>query len=364
MRSLSFSIYFLVLLILSGACKKDEQNSIPQNTAVIEELSPISGLDLSFYPTIIAAGSKYYNESNEEIDLIEFIKKKGVNTVRLRLWVNPEGRASSLAEVDSFAQALRNQGLKIWLCLHYSDSWADPGQQETPASWQNLSYEVLTDSMRNYTERVMRRIKPEIVQIGNEINSGFLHPYGHLATKQEQFKSLLNVAIEQVRSIDTACKIMLHFAGVNNADWFFSQLDSCDFDLIGLSYYPLWHGKDLEEIATSLNLLSEKYTQEIIIAETSYPFTLNWRDWTNNVVGLNEQLILPDYPASEEGQKQFLLKIRELIFRTPNGFGFCYWGGEMVAFRSDTATNGSSWENQALFNFDKKANSAWEVFSF
>ena len=123
------------------------------------------------------------------------------------------------------------------------------------------------------------------------------------------------------------------------------------------------HGKNLNEVKNTLTQLSEKYKKEILIAETAYPFTLDWNDWTNNIVGLEEQ-ILPQYPASPKGQKEFILKIKELIMATEKGIGLCYWGGELVAFNGNEAKDGSPWENQALFDFDNKILPVVSAFKF
>jgi len=101
-----------------------------------------------------------------------------------------------------------------------------------------------------------------------------------------------------------------------------------------------------------LSSLSENFGKEILIAETAYPFTLGWNDWTNNIVGLDEHLILPDYPATPEGQRSFLRDLKTLVLEVSNGIGFCYWGAELIAWDGETSTNGSPWENQALFDFN------------
>lgn len=100
----------------------------------------------------------------------------------------------------------------------------------------------------------------------------------------------------------------------------------------------------------------------MLIAETSYPFTLGWNDWTNNIIGLTNQLH-PNYPATPEGQRDFLQKIKTTVQNTPSGLGFCYWGTEWIAFRGSQATNGSSYENQALWDFNNKLVPAASVFN-
>ena len=146
------------------------------------------------------------------------------------------------------------------------------------------------------------------------------------------------------------------------ADWFFNKVHNIDYDYIGLSYYPVWHGKDLNVLKTTINSLAQAHNKQVLIAETAYPFTLNWNDWTNNIVGLDTQLI-PAYPATAAGQKSFITAIRVLLETSSNGIGFSYWGAEWVAFRGTQATNGSTFENQALWDFNLNAQPAMDVFN-
>jgi arabinogalactan endo-1,4-beta-galactosidase len=173
---------------------------------------------------------------------------------------------------------------------------------------------------------------------------------------------LLQAATTAVRTKSTTTKIMLHYAGTSGSDWFFNKVATIDYDYIGLSYYPLWHGTDLNVVKNTINSLSETHNKKVILAETSYPFTLGWNDWTNNVVGLDNQLH-PNYPATTQGQKDYLIAIKNLVKETENGIGFCYWGSEWVAFRGTQSTNGSSWENQALWDFNFNALPVMEAFT-
>jgi arabinogalactan endo-1,4-beta-galactosidase len=113
----------------------------------------------------------------------------------------------------------------------------------------------------------------------------------------------------------------------------------------------MWHGKSLTLLAQTMSSLSEKFGKSILIAETSYPFTLGWNDLTNNIVGLDDQ-ILDEYPATPQGQKDFFKKIIEICSEIPNCIGFCYWGGEWVSYKGSTAEDGSAWENQAFWDFE------------
>lgn len=326
-----------------------EINSSDENSTFI------SAIDISRYPEISNSNPVYYNLEGHEEDFLLIIKDNGVNTVRLRLWVNPVNEHSAFNEVQQFSKTLKSFGFKIWLTLHYSDSWADPGHQETPKNWSGLNFNQLKDSVYTYTEKIMYEIQPDFIQIGNEINTGLLHPNGHLINEPEQFIDLMETAISAVRKNANEAEIVIHFAGIDGADWFFSQVSSLDYDIIGLSFYPMWHGKSLVDLQNNMQSLSDIHNKKIVIAETAYPFTLDWNDWTNNIVGLQEQLILPEYPATIEGQRKFINQIKTITKELEKGVGFCYWGGELIAWKGTQSLEASTWENQALFDFDNNA---------
>ena len=147
-----------------------------------------------------------------------------------------------------------------------------------------------------------------------------------------------------------------------NSDWFFNKVANVDYDYIGLSYYPIWHGKSLSDLQNTMNTLGQLYNKKVVIAETSYPFTFGYNDFTNNIIGLQNQII-DAYPATNDGQKQFLSAIKSTVKQSTNGIGFCYWGAEWVAFRGPTSTNGSSWENQSLWDFNNNSLPVMDVFN-
>ncbi len=354
-NKLLYTIFALTLI----ACKKDNNQDKP----IVDASKYISAVDISAFPEIELTNPTFYNLAGVEEDFLDILKKNGVNTIRLKLWVKPQNEHSGFQEVKIFSQRLRNLGFKVWLTLHYSDIWADPGQQQTPQQWTGIPFAQLIDSVQNYTESVMQQMNPDYIQIGNEINSGFLHPHGNLSTNSQQFKILMASAIQAVRKVSTKTKIIIHFAGLTNSSWFFSQMTDLDYDIIGLSYYPIWHGKDLANLKNILQTLSQTHQKDILIAETAYPFTLEWNDWTNNIVGLNEQLILPKYPATPQGQKDFLADVKKIVVdEVEKGLGFCYWGAELIAWKGNQATEASPWENQALFDFNNRALPVLEVF--
>lgn len=322
----------------------------------------ISGVDISQFPEISETNPVFYDSNGNQGEFLTILKDNGINTIRLKLWVNPANEHSGFNEVKVFSQNLKNRGFKIWLALHYSDSWADPSQQLTPSQWQGLDFDDLKTQVYNYTADVVNQIQPDYIQIGNEINSGLLHPYGNISNNIDDFKSLLAEGVTAVRANSNDCKIILHYAGVSGADWFFNQVNDIDYDIMGISYYPIWHGSSLANLRSTIDTISNTHNKEVVIAETAYPFTLDWNDWTNNIVGLPEQLV-PEYPASPQGQKGFIEDIVQTMRDTGNGIGFCYWGAELIAWNGNQSTEGSPWENQAIFDFDNKALPALEAFA-
>ena len=323
-------------------------------------------MDLSFTPEILLAGTQF-KDNNQLKDLVQIFKDKGINTVRLRIWHTPLDANSSLQEVIDFAKILNATGLNIWLDIHYSDTWADPGNQSLPAAWKNASLTDLKDSVYQYTSSTIQTfnkagITLKIVQIGNETNSGFLWGLGKVGgifdSNWSNYALLVKQGIQAVKDKSSSTKTLIHFAGYNGADWFYSNLaaQNVSYDYIGLSYYPVWHGKSFDSLYTSLTSLITKYHKPVIIAETSYPFTLLWNDNTNNLVGSASQLI-PAYDATPDGQNAYTKAMIDLMASLPNqqGLGICWWAPEWVSFKGPNATNGSTSENLTLFDFNNNS---------
>ncbi len=352
---LKFTGLFLLLLLCLAACQKPA----PEKP---KEKFFIRSADLSKLPEWEEKGAVFRTASGQREEALQIFRSAGLNIVRIRLWVNPSGVHSSLKEVTAFSQKIQSMGLKVWLDLHYSDTWADPGKQTKPETWQNLSFTQLEDTVYAYTLRVVTRIHPQFVQIGNEINNGFLWDDGKI-DHPEHFIALLQKGTSAVRHTDTAIRIILHYAGYYGAETFFSLLQKyhADYDLIGLSYYPWWHGKSLDVLQQTILRLQTAHHKAVVLAETAYPFTLAWNDNTNNFVG-NRQQLIADYPPTPEGQKTFLLALRSIIETTPYGGGLCYWEPEWVTIKQAGNTTGSPWENMALFNFQNRAMSSMAVF--
>ena len=354
---MNFRLLTTCLVLMSlFSCKKDQ--AAPETPS---EAAPLTrSVDISTFPEIRDAGVNFLDADGKVSNMLTTLKDAGINTIRLRLWVDPATTHSSLPEVQAFSRQLKQMGFEIWLSLHYSDTWADPGHQRKPSGWDQLDFNQLLDTLFQYTRQVADLIQPDIIQTGNEINNGFLYPEGSRSNGR-QFHQLLEMGIKAVREVSSSSKIMLHYAGHENSEFFFSEVDSLDYDLMGISYYPIWHGKDLDSLENKMVQLGDQFKREVIIAETAYPFTLGYNDWTNNIVGLPEQLI-PGIPASIQGQKEFMEAIRKICDKHTQITGFSYWGAELVAWKGVQATDGSPWENQALFDFDLKPVEALQTF--
>jgi arabinogalactan endo-1,4-beta-galactosidase len=321
----------------------------------------IRAADISSLPTIETTSTTFYHNNKAE-NVITTLANAGCNYARLRVWFAPENNASSLAEVKVLSERVRKSGMKVWITVHYSDTWADPGHQEKPAAWSSMNFAQLKTAVYNYTTLLMNELKPEIIQIGNETNDGMLWPEGKISTNEMQYLALTQTAVDAIRTTSTKTKIMLHFAGISGADYYFNKVKSIDYDYIGISYYPLWHGKNLSHLENTLNQLATTYEKKVVIAETAYPFTLGYNDYTNNIVGQENQLI-PGFAATAEGQHAFLMALKSMTDRSTSIIGYCYWEPQFVAFRGPTSNQGSPWENQALWNFENKSLPALEFFS-
>ncbi|NIM34206.1 MAG: DUF4982 domain-containing protein [Hydrotalea flava] len=242
------------------------------------------GADISFLPQLDAAGKKFY-DGNTEKDAIQILKDHGFNYIRLRIFNDPatdSGYAPGkgfcdLAYTLQMAQRIKAAGMQWLLDFHYSDTWADPGKQFMPAAWRHLNFQELKAAVYQYTRQVLLALKkqgtlPNMVQVGNEINHGILWPAGSIQ-HPDSLAQLLNAGIAAVKSIDPEMLIMLHIAlgGQNDESVFFLNnmlARGVHFDVIGLSYYPKWHGS-LDDLRNNLTDLVQRYGKDVVVVEYS-----------------------------------------------------------------------------------------------
>lgn len=336
----------------------------------------LKGSDISFLDEIEESGGKYFS-NGKSVDVIKFFRENGQNIVRFRLWYNPESGYCNLERTLKMAVRAKRDGMMILLDIHYSDNWADPGHQQKPRAWRMLHGADLDTAVYEYTFNVIGKFKergvmPYIVQVGNEISDGFLWPDGKIDGRKTQpkreaeFIRLLKSAIKGVKdnfSANVNSLIMIHIANGGDNDFclrYFDMLQkyNVDFDVIGLSYYPWWHGA-LENLRINLNNLALRYGKDIVVVETAYPWTLKWQDKKKNVVGTSDKL-LQGYPATPMGQKTFIRKVISIVRNTPFslGKGVVYWAPEDIS----TIAVPSAWENMTFFDFKGKALPSVEAF--
>ena len=314
-------------------------------------------------------GGLFYENGNQ-IDPIQLFKDKGINTARIKIWHTPSLNYNNLESVLEIADRANSVGLDLLLDFHYSDTWADPSSQTKPSSWVDLTFEILCDSIEQYSRHVITKLKnqntlPKYVQIGNETDCGLLWPDGYVCDESNndsqwyKLGTLFMHAINGVKSaIDTqdTLEIISHVSSGGN--WFFNNLieQGVDIDILSISYYPMWHGT-LADLVQNMDELGNEFQKPVLIVETAYPFTLQWNDNTNNILGIDTQL-LNGYEASEEGQLSFLHDLMSLVEENNHGMGICYWAPDWIS----TNQFGSPWENQALFDFYGESLDAISVF--
>jgi len=174
-------VFYILWLIILFSCKNSDQDPL------VDPDNFIRGADLSFLPEIESYSLGFYDTSGIQKDVLTILKEAGCNTIRLRLWHNPPNGRSGAGEVADFARRIKTAGMKVFLTIHFSDTWADPGNQSPPAAWHGLNLPQLEDSVFQYVERVVGQIRPDYVSLGNEINGGMLWETGRIRTGQCAF---------------------------------------------------------------------------------------------------------------------------------------------------------------------------------
>lgn len=259
--------------------KTPTENQLPETTKPIGRMI---GADISFLPQIENREGNFF-DNGEEIDAFDLLKNHGFNYIRLRVFVNPENEKGyspkdgfcDLEHTLAMAKRIKASGMKFLLDFHYSDYWADPQKQFKPKAWEGLNFEELQAKVTSYTSDVLNALKaqetpPNMVQVGNEINHGMIWPDGHIGNL-DGLASLLKAGVKGVNNVDSSIPIMMHIAlGGQNKEAVF-WLDNMiardvKFDIIGLSYYPRWHGT-LNDLHYNLNDLVKRYNKPLNVVE-------------------------------------------------------------------------------------------------
>lgn len=358
----------------------------------IENLSTdfIKGADVSIMPELERNGTKFYDNGIEQ-DGLTILKNHGVNWIRVRIWNNPYvvgpegvgGGNTDEAKAIEMAKRAKALGMKVLVDFHYSDFWVDPGQQKKPDAWKNDSGDKLVDNVYAYTAKVMQDfnaqgVTPDMVQVGNELNNGMLWPEAQLTEDNPNgykfLAKLLNAGLQAVHDNDKDNKVktMIHLAGVdvNLYHTFFDNLivknKVNDFDIIGMSFYPFWHGT-MDDLKNTMNDVSAKYNKDVIAVETAFGYTLEDADFEKNNFGTNEEKV-GGYKATVQGQATGLRDVMATVASVNDnrGLGIFYWApdwviNEKVGWKSNGGGNG--WDNLTLFDTKGNALESMDTFN-
>ncbi|MBQ8032139.1 MAG: glycosyl hydrolase 53 family protein, partial [Butyrivibrio sp.] len=366
----------------------------------------IFGMDPSSLLAEENSGVKYYDFEGNEQDALKTFADSGINYIRLRVWNDPYdedgngygGGNNDLPTAIELGKRATDYGLKVMIDFHYSDFWADPKRQHAPKAWEGMSVEEKAEALYDFTKDSLTQLLDAgvdvgMVQIGNEIN------YGMSGEKQfEKVVELLKAGSLAVREVSEAygkeISVVVHYTRIQDKADVLTLVDrlircELDFDMIGMSYYPFWDGS-FENMSRVLELINEKYGKKAFIAETSYSYTTEDGDGFGN--SLSSKDLVKGYPASVEGQATVLHDLCQYV-SDANGIGIFYWEGAWIPVGTANADNspiweqygsgwassyaseydpedagkyygGSSWDNQAFFDFEGHPLESLKVFNY
>ncbi|SDM57760.1 glycosyl hydrolase 53 family protein [Sediminibacillus halophilus] len=342
------------------------------------------GADVSSLYQLMKAGKSFYDLEGQKVHLFDVLEENGVNWVRLRVWNDPYdeyrnpygGGNSNLQTTIELAKQAKQRGMKLFVTFHYSDFWAHPGQQIKPKAWDDLSGQDLVDAVGDFTKTSLDEMKkagvyPNMVGIGNETNSDILEQQFELTSEGDMNPVAVDIfkaGAAAVRSTDPnvddpekKALVSFHLANGNNS-WLYNSFalamekNNVDYEALGASYYPSWHGT-YEEVLNNLNHITERYGKDAFIAETAYPWTIqkdagddtpqNFKHGDVSTVGL---------AASVQGQATALREVLNVAAKIDNqkGLGAFYWEPAWLPGNTTgwATPYGTGWEVAGLFDIN------------
>ena len=307
------------------------------------------GADLSFLKQAEERG-KVFRDGTNALPGLQIFKNHGYNWVRLRIFVEPVSNnlPNDLAYTLAEAQAAKKLGYKFLLDFHYANSWADPGKQPTPEAWRNLSHDERVEKVFEHTRDTIAAFReggalPDMVQVGNEITVGMLWPDGKLPEHWDNFADYIRAGVKGVdagRGTNASPKILIHTdtgGNIAKTKWFFDKFNEykISYDVIGLSYYPRWHGS-LMDLRENLAFVASEYHQDSMVVETGY----NWRPTRQS-----PDRVWP-FPETPDGQRDFLDELTRIVLQTPEQRckGIFWWepatgGGDARGFFDESGNS-------------------------
>ncbi len=271
----------------------------------------VKGADIGWLSQMEATGYQFYDTNNVQMECLDILQSRQINTVRLRVFVNPSNDRinghCSKKEVAEMALRAKNKGMRVMIDFHYSDSWADPGKQNKPAAWASHSFSQLQNDVYNHTYEVLDTLKsigatPEWAQVGNEISGGMLWSDGS-TNNWPQLAQLLNKGYDAAKAVDNSIQVVIQINnGYDNGlfRWFFDNAknNGVRYDIIGLSYYPYWEGHDytvtINALGDNMNDMVTRYGKPVMVVETGGLYNQVQNTYDMLVAVIQKVLAVPD----------------------------------------------------------------------
>ncbi len=344
MNNVSKLLMLIPLGIIALGCSKSTptpaQGTTTTPTPVTSSSLFAKGADVSWLTQMEASNLKFYDSTGAQKDCMVLVNSLGINSIRIRAWVNPSGGWNNTSDVVVKAMRAKALGMRILLDLHYSDTWADPGHQNKPAAWANLNFTDLQTALYNYTKGVMDTLKlngviPNWVQVGNETNDGMCWPDGRISTNGNSFTNfaaLVTQGYNAVKAVSNTSEVIVHVSnGYDNSlfRWMFDGLKAsgAKYDIIGMSLYPSftnggsasWPSVN-SQCLTNMNDMISRYNKSVMVVEMGMPVNV---------------------PAAAKSFLADLIAKTKLI-ANGNGLGVFYWEPECY----------NNWQGYGLGAFD------------
>lgn len=337
----------------------------------------IMGMDISSMISELQSGVVYRDYDGNELttldDICRFIKEQGINHIRVRVWNDPYdangngygGGNNDVAKAKEFADACRNAGLKMLVDFHCSDLWTDPGKQQEPKAWKGYTLEQKKEALNTYITESLNTIDPskdvvDMVQVGNETTGGFIGE-----TNVSNMCVLFSAGAAGVEMYNPDVKVVIHVESPHKGTmvtWAGNLQDNnVDYDILATSYYPYWHGT-LDNLKQQFETVKNTYHKDVMVAETSYAYTLEDSDGHDNTVrvGNNDNGADTTEPFTEQGQAT---AIRNLIntVNEAGGLGVYYWEPAWLTVGNTKGLTGDAYNAQVKENQEKweKYGSGW-----
>ncbi len=346
--TISSIIKALALLVMTTSCNIDNNPPHTPENVSAERTFYAKGADVSWCTQMETDGMRFFNSAGQERECMAIMKETGMNSIRLRVWVNPTDGWCGKDDVLAKAKRAKDLGMKLMIDFHYSDTWADPGKQILPAAWSQFNPEQIRNAVEEHTRDILNTLKSnnievEWIQIGNEVDSGMLHPHGLVRDSDpNDFIELFNAGRQAAKAIYPNAKVILHLSNGHDPQlytWFLTTTQGARFDMIGMSIYPSWWTSDrwcdwkpaAESCINNIKSVIGTFRKPVIICETGMPAT---------------------EPQMAREAMQFLLEETAAI---PECHGIFYWEPEVYGNWKPDYYNDLGWGayNMGAFNEGK-----------